>query len=151
MEQSGSYITAKVTLEGDVPLPPPEDARGLHYFFGFASPGDPGARPFSYLSVSWDGAWQGKMGRIMNGLFEPVCSVPVFIDGKQLSVTGSIIALGLPPTFAWVAATLSVIGPAGDEYGASLDSAPDTGLGYVEMTLEPFPVWTVYLPIVVKR
>jgi len=150
MEQSGSYISATVTLEGDVPLPPPEDARGLYYFFGFAPPGDPHAQPFSYLSVSWDGAWQGEMGKITNGVFEPVCSVPISIDGKQLSVSGSIIALGLPPTFAWVAATMSVIGPAGDEYAASLDSAPDTGLGYVEMTLEPFPVWTVYLPIVVK-
>lgn len=148
MQQNGGTLTARVTLAGDVPLAPPQDARGLGYFFAFAPTGDPGVQPFSYLSVSWDGGWRGEIGRFVGGRFHPVGSVPVSRDGKQLSVTGSILALGLPPSFAWAAATISVIGPVGDQYAASLDSAPDTG--YVDMTLEPFPAWMVYLPIVVK-
>ena len=147
MEQDGSSLTASVTLEGDVPIPPPTDARGLCYFFGFAEPGDPYAQPFSYLMATWDGTWQGEIGWNEGGRSETIGSIPVAVDGNRLTMTGSIIALRLSPTFAWQAATMSVIGPQGDQYGASLDSAPDMGSGYVEMTLEPFSTWTVSVPI----
>ncbi len=148
MEQGGSYLTATVTLEGNVPLPPPDDAHGLCYFFGFAPSADPYAQAFSYLLATWDGGWQGEIGGMDDDRMEPIASVPVSIDGSHLSMTGSIIALGLPPAFAWSVGTMSVIGPVGDQYAASLDSAPD--MGYVDMTLESFPIWMVYLPIVAK-
>lgn len=149
MEQHGSQITARMQLQGNVPVPPPEGARGLRYLFAFAPSSDPHAQSSCYLMASWDGQWQGEMGRTVDGLLEPVASVPVAIDRTQLSMSASILALGLPASFGWSTHTMSIIGAAGEQYAAWLDSAPEQEVGYVEMTLEPFPVSTVYLPLAV--